>query len=229
MQSPDPWRTGGLPFLNVAATCRATRALGPGVRAVIWVQGCCFRCPGCIAPEWIPLRPARLVTPEDLVSELPLGDIDGLTFSGGEPMLQAAGLATLARLARQRQPALSVICYTGFTLEQLLQHPTRPGVADLLQQTDVLIDGTYIAGLNDDRGLRGSSNQRVHYLSDRLKGKPFEQCARTVEIHVGEGSALLVGIPTRSALRAFEKAMDWVKSNWDGGNNNERAKERHRR
>lgn len=227
MQPLDPWRTGGVPFLNVAATCRATRALGPGVRAVVWVQGCCFRCPGCIAPEWIPLRPARLIRPEELVRELPLGDIDGLTFSGGEPMLQAAGLATLARLARQGHPALSVICYTGFTLEQLLQQPTRPGVSDLLQQTDVLIDGTYIAMLNDDRGLRGSSNQRVHFLSDRLKGEPFDQCARTVEVYVGKGSALLVGIPTRGALRAFQKAIGQANANRIGGIDNEREKERH--
>lgn len=207
---PVSWQVGGLPLLNVAAICRKTRALGPGVRSVVWVQGCPFRCRGCIAPEWIPLRPARLVSPEDLANELPLAEVDGLTFSGGEPMLQAAGLARLAQLARQVRPNLSIICYTGFTLEELTCQPPYPGVTDLLQQTDVLIDGLYVEELNDDRGLRGSSNQRIHFLTDRLKGEDLESCVRRVEVHVQEEYVLLVGIPSRQALKAFEVAVQNV-------------------
>jgi anaerobic ribonucleoside-triphosphate reductase activating protein len=48
----------------------ATQALGPGLRAVVWVQVCCSNCPGCIFPEWIPKQLARLVRPEDLAVEL---------------------------------------------------------------------------------------------------------------------------------------------------------------
>jgi len=177
------------------------------VRAVVWVQGCPFRCRGCIAPEWIPLRLARLVSPEELARELPLAEVDGLTFSGGEPMLQAAGLARLAQVARQVNPDLSVICYTGFTLERLLRQPPYPGVAELLRQTDVLIDGPYVEALNDDRGLRGSSNQRIHLLTDRLKGEDFEGGSRRVEVHVQEGYVLLAGVPSRRTLQAFESAM----------------------
>src|SRR5512146_912679 len=97
--------------LNVAAICPTTRALGPGVRAVVWVQGCAFHCPGCIAPDWIPIRPARLVKPEALAEEL-LADpeVTGLTFSGGEPMLQASALARLARAARNMRD-VDIICF----------------------------------------------------------------------------------------------------------------------
>ena len=92
--------------LNIAATLVGTTALGPGYRAVVWVQGCPIHCAGCIAPDWIPFTPNRLVSPAELVAELlvdPL--VTGLTFSGGEPMAQAAGLAQVAHLARQRRLA----------------------------------------------------------------------------------------------------------------------------
>ena len=204
----DPWASGGLPYLNVAHICPATRALGPGLRAVLWVQGCCFNCPGCIAPHWIPRRIARLMTPEEAVAHLLAHpQVTGLTFSGGEPMLQAAGLAAVARLARRRRE-LSIICYTGFTLEQLRARPPGPGVEDLLGEIDVLIDGPYVAALNDRRGLRGSANQRVHHLTDRLRGFDFERAPRRIEIHLRDDYALLVGIPTSEQLKAFEQAFE---------------------
>jgi len=45
--------------VQVAETCIGTRALGPGLRSVVWVQGCPFSCAGCIAPDWIPRSPIR--------------------------------------------------------------------------------------------------------------------------------------------------------------------------
>ncbi|MBE0697352.1 MAG: radical SAM protein, partial [Anaerolineaceae bacterium] len=100
---PQPAAVQEKIVLNIAAICKGTRSLGPGLRAVVWVQGCPFQCPGCIAPDWIPIHPSHLYSPEQLVDDL-LGDphIQGLTFSGGEPMLQAVGLAFLSRLARKK-------------------------------------------------------------------------------------------------------------------------------
>jgi anaerobic ribonucleoside-triphosphate reductase activating protein len=194
--------------LNVAAVCPATRALGPGVRAVVWVQGCPFHCPGCVAPEWIPIRPARLVRPEDLLEEL-LADphVTGLTFSGGEPMLQADGLARLARLARSRRD-LDIICFTGFPRSQLEKTPPGPGVKELLDQLDVLIDGPYVARLNDNYGLRGSTNQKIHFLTRRLSQFDFETQPRKAEIHLLDGQALLVGVPPIRLNEAFQHAID---------------------
>jgi anaerobic ribonucleoside-triphosphate reductase activating protein len=195
--SYDPWQTGGLPFLNVAAVCSATRALGPGLRAVVWVQGCCFQCKGCIAPDWAPFRKAHLISPERLAEALLCNsEVTGLTLSGGEPMLQALGLARLVQAAR-RHRELDVICYTGFTLEALRSRPPGPGVEELLAVTDVLIDGPYVESFNDGRGLRGSSNQRVHFLTERLRGVDLLTSPRRVEFHLGEGWLLLVGIPPR--------------------------------
>jgi anaerobic ribonucleoside-triphosphate reductase activating protein len=199
----NPWKTGGLPLLNIAHICPETRALGPGLRAVVWVQGCCFNCPGCIAPEWINYRIAKLISPESLAEKLLSNpNIEGLTFSGGEPMLQPAGLAKLAQIARKKKD-ISIICYTGFTLEQLIKNPPSPGVHDLLSQIDVLIDGPYVDTLNNDKGLKGSSNQRVHFLTDRLKEFDFESSPRTFEIQIYNDNILLVGIPTKTGLKAF--------------------------
>lgn len=208
----DPWRTGGWPLLNIAATCTATHALGPGLRAVVWVQGCPHHCPGCLAPDWIPMRQARRVAPDDLVAELLVHpDVTGLTFSGGEPMMQAAGLARLIRLARQQRP-LSLICFSGFTLAQLRHAPPGPGVADLLAETDVLIDGRYIAAQDDNRGLRGSRNQRIHYLTDRLAAFDFATAPRQVEIQVAPEHVFLVGVPPHGVLSMVEQAIDRMRA-----------------
>jgi anaerobic ribonucleoside-triphosphate reductase activating protein len=188
--------------LNVAATCVATDVLGPGRRGVVWVQGCPFACPGCVAPEWIPDRTATLVEVDELVTEL-LSDpaVIGLTFSGGEPMMQADGLARLAAAAR-RQRELSVICFTGFTIRQL----ATPSARALLAQVDVLIDGRYVRSRDNGRGLRGSTNQRVHWLTARISPADydFEDRARTVEVRLSGRELLLVGVPPRGLLDVLD-------------------------
>jgi len=199
--------------INVAETCVGTTALGPGIRSVLWVQGCPLHCPGCIAPDWIPQRTARLVDPLDLAAEL-LADpaVSGFTLSGGEPMMQAGPLAVMVRAAR-RQRDITIICYSGFTRGELAESPPSPGVADLLDQVDVLIDGPYLAAANDDLGLRGSSNQTVHHLTGRLAdaGDAFVQRPRTAEVRVRDTSVLLVGVPPAGLARGLDRAARRVR------------------
>jgi anaerobic ribonucleoside-triphosphate reductase activating protein len=123
-------------------------------------------------------------------------------------MLQAAGLALLARHSRQKRN-FSVVCFTGFTLERLRRTPPSPGVAALLAEVDVLIDGLYVAAHNDSRGLRGSTNQRVHYLTDLITPSEYDfvRQPRQVEIHVSDGAALLVGVPPPGLPEAFRQAV----------------------
>ncbi|WP_329262357.1 radical SAM protein [Streptomyces sp. NBC_01478] len=207
------------PPLNIAASHVGTRALGPGVRSVVWVQGCPFHCAGCVSPGWIPDRPARQVQPAELAAEL-LADprVSGLTLSGGEPMGQAAGLAELVRAAREIRD-VSIICFTGHRLERLRTRPPGPGVPALLAAVDVLIDGLYVAALNDGRGLRGSSNQRVHHLTSRLadRGHDFDHGPRTAEIAVSGPEALLIGVPPNGLLNAFDTAVDAVRARTSPG------------
>jgi anaerobic ribonucleoside-triphosphate reductase activating protein len=191
--------------LNIAAIAARTRALGPGTRAAIWVQGCPLNCPGCLAPNWIPFVRATQLTAEEVLEKLDLHSITGMTFSGGEPMEQAAGLAALIRLARQEKD-LDLICFTGYRYERLLKNPPNSGVSELLTEVDVLIDGPFVQALNDSVGLRGSSNQRVIHLTSKLKGHDFESHRREVEITITNGELAFIGIPTPDIMSAMRGA-----------------------
>lgn len=191
-------------FLSIAAICVGTNALGPGFRSVVWVQGCPFHCKGCIAPDWIPFRPAVPYTPGDLAKEL-LKDpaISGITISGGEPMMQASLLKEMVLEARKIRP-INVISYTGFTYTQLVRKPPSPDVALFLKTLDVLIDGLYIENLNDNQGIRGSSNQNIIHLSNRLLGSDLESIRRSTELRFENGKIFIVGVPDPALLNTLD-------------------------
>lgn len=185
-------------YLNILDLCETgSRGLGPGNRYIIWVQGCPFHCKGCITPEGIPIVKKNLVSISDLIDSIIRNDaITGITISGGEPFLQASGLTSLLRAVKVERPALDVIVFSGFKRADL----DWPEALELLSLADVLIDGKYIDRLNDNKGMRGSSNQRVHFLSDRLRGcqSYFEDGERSLEIHVYDTHRTAIGVPPKS-------------------------------
>ncbi len=144
------------------------------------------------------------MTPHGVVEELLSASVTGITFSGGEPMQQASALAEIARLARQRRE-LDIICFTGYRYEKLRDDPPNPQVADLLDQIDVLIDGPYVAHLNAPTGLRGSSNQRIIYLTPRLRNYDLEGQERQVEVIIGHDAISMIGIPNSSVLSSLDQ------------------------
>lgn len=191
-------------LLNIASFATHTRALGPGLRSVIWVQGCPIHCKGCIAPEWIPFKPAMQMSPDEIVEKILFKEMTGLTISGGEPIEQAQGLTQVIHLARQRRD-IDVICFTGYRYEQLLKDGRRKEIIEFLKQIDVLIDGPYIASKNEVTGLRGSSNQRIIHLTPRLQAYDFEQREKQVEINIEDGFINLIGIPTAAVMSALDE------------------------
>ncbi|EAW35071.1 4Fe-4S single cluster domain-containing protein [Lyngbya sp. PCC 8106] len=196
-------------LLNVAEICANTRTLGPGKRFVIWVQGCCFNCPGCVSPDWIPQKQAALIEVKKLAEViLSVPELDGLTVSGGEPMLQAKALSELFVELRQNRD-ISIICYSGFKLQEL-RTKNNDNINKILSQIDVLIDGQYIAELNDNQGWRGSSNQVVHFLTSRhqQEAELFLERKRDVEVHLRNDSALMVGVPPQQFKRDFHQALN---------------------
>lgn len=135
---------------------------GPGLRYVIFTQGCPHHCKGCHNPETHEATGGRCIeslTVLEQFDENPL--LSGITFSGGEPFLQPAPLAELAKKIHARNK--TVVVYTGYTFEALCTvASTNKAVAALLAETDVLIDGPYIEEQRDLTLLfRGSSNQRL--------------------------------------------------------------------
>lgn len=175
----------------------------------MWLQGCCFRCPGCVAPETLPFQGGAPSSVEELASEvLALDDIEGLTFSGGEPFMQAAALATLIDLIKS-QRVLSFMSYTGFTLDEL-QGAGDPEQLNLLARLDLLIDGRYQRHQHANLLWRGSRNQRVHFLSDRyahlrnMVDRPTVSIDVTIEV---DGSFSWAGIPPQGFRQTVESGM----------------------
>jgi len=135
---------------------------GPGLRYVIFTQGCPHYCPGCHNPESHSFTDGYLVEEEKVIEEIlknPL--LDGVTLSGGEPFMQASELARVAKAVKEK--ALSVIVYSGYTFEELISlSKERKGYTELLSFTDVLIDGRFeIDKKSMDLRFRGSRNQRA--------------------------------------------------------------------
>lgn len=201
--------------MNIAQICPQTETLGPGRRFVIWVQGCPFKCHGCISPDWIEQRSANRIKAEELadyiISVANAKNLEGLTISGGEPMLQASAIVTLLDRIRKKVPDFSAIAFSGYTLAQLRKKAlSDTGIADLLSRLDVLIDGLYINDKNDGKGLRGSSNQQINFLTARYRrqAKEFYENARSVEIHLLDGEMLLVGVPSPNISDNFSSIAD---------------------
>lgn len=170
---------------NIELSCHAN---GPGQRAVIWVQGCTINCPGCINAAFLSNEKRSLITVDELFSKISIMDIEGVTFSGGEPFQQARPLAELAR--RCRAANLSVISYSGYYrkfLEDARRAPT--GAAELFQQLDVLIDGPFLRRFASDIPFRGSANQTIHFLTNRYHPKDFGVVEAEVRIGAGKISS----------------------------------------
>lgn len=187
--------------LNVAAICPVSYALGPGKRFVIWLQGCCFSCSKCGSPEWQSTKDAIRMSVDELVdciSTVP--EIEGITISGGEPMLQVKLLVDFVKLLKSKSK-ISIICYTGYLLDDL-RNIHSDEIDYFLDIIDVLIDGPYIDSLNDNNGWRGSTNQNVHFLSGLYRDKKdeFTSRSRNIEIHLFNNRYLIVGIKPKILL-----------------------------
>ncbi len=191
-------------YINIAEIYIGTRALGPGYRSVVWVQGCNLNCKGCTAPDWIPQVPNRYISTNDLSDKL-LSDpeITGLTISGGEPFLQVGGLIDLVEHIKRIRD-LDIICFTGQKYENLIIGDKAYQNQKFLKLIDLLIDGPYIERLNDGKGLRGSTNQRFIHLSNRLSNCDFANQSRNLEYYVDDGQLFMVGIPPKHIDQLIE-------------------------
>lgn len=143
---------------------------GPGIRLTCFFQGCPHCCPGCHNPDTHDPRGGREIEPAELLEQIRRArGIDGVTFSGGEPFEQAAGLAGLAEGVRRL--GLDLVLYSGFTFEALLKKGKNdPLIRRLLEAGTLLVDGPYIRAERDlALPFRGSRNQRLIDLPCSMK------------------------------------------------------------
>ncbi|MDR1270849.1 MAG: anaerobic ribonucleoside-triphosphate reductase activating protein [Planctomycetaceae bacterium] len=137
---------------------------GPGIRFVIFVQGCQHDCPDCHNPQTHDPQGGEEMAIEEILAMIDSNPLlDGVTFSGGEPFLQAKALAELATCCKNKN--LSIVVYTGFYYEEILTNSDNQDWQELLKQTDILIDGPFEREKKTtELAFCGSSNQRVLHL-----------------------------------------------------------------
>jgi len=141
---------------------------GPGLRFVIFLQGCMHNCRGCHNPETHDPNGGYIISLEEILFKIKSNSLlSGVTFSGGEPFLQADALCHLAREIKKLK--LNIIIYTGFVWEYLI---TNKIYLELLRETDILIDGRFdINKRNLELKFRGSENQRIINTQESLRTK----------------------------------------------------------
>ena len=184
--------------------------LGPAL--YVWVQGCDKHCRGCINSEAREMDSVcDLMSPEQIAARFEALPIN-LVLSGGEPFLQSRGLSRLCSMVRRIRSETRILCYTGYTLDELLKDRTRQSVA-FLRQIDVLVDGPFIESRLTDDPLIGSDNQRIILFSNRVSEKEVKRVRRpSIQIQwTAERRIRLVG--TGMARVGMQQLVDCLESN----------------
>ena len=152
--------------LRVAGIVEESIVDGPGFRLAVFTQGCPHHCEGCHNPQTHDPAGGFKISLDEVIQKLrknPL--LDGITLTGGDPFVQAAACAQLAR--RVKELGMTVVTYTGYTYEQLIQ---RPDWMALVRQTDLLIDGKFEQAQKSlALKFRGSANQRLIHVKKTLE------------------------------------------------------------
>ncbi len=184
---------------------KSTDCLGPYQRFALWLQGCCRKCKGCISKENQDLYGGYTLKISDLADIIvSCKDTEGITISGGEPFYQADKLCILLSQIKKVRPEYGVIIYTGYILEELSDSEDRY-VSELLEKyTDILIDGPYLSELDDNIGLRGSSNQKIISFTDHyndIMNIYNNPSGRKSSIYLSNEKTQMVGIPSASVKK----------------------------
>lgn len=186
--------------LQVAQLLPDTGAEGPGRRFAVWTQGCPLRCPGCCNPQMLPFGGGEAWPVPALTRRvLATAGIEGLSLLGGEPFVQAAACASLARGVRRH--GLSVVVFSGYTLAELRAVDAPPGAGELLATTDLLVDGRYDRRQPEQRQRWiGSRNQELCFLTGRYRpDDPCFSASNTVELRLERGVLVVSGWPAAAA------------------------------
>ena len=150
-------------YIRLAADLQSDSIVdGPGLRTVIWTQGCAHHCKGCQNPQTWDFNGGGEVPIKDVLEAIDeLEYQTGITFSGGDPMYQVEACDRIAAYCKDK--GYNIWVYTGFTYEEVLKLSEKnPTYMDFLKKIDVLVDGRFILEQRDLNLLfRGSKNQRL--------------------------------------------------------------------
>lgn len=148
--------------IRIAGTVQDSIVDGPGLRYVVFTQGCPHHCDGCHNPETHDFAAGKLTDTDALFEECVENPLTkGVTFSGGEPFCQAQALFVLGEQLKAR--GYHLMAYSGWTFEELLAKSVHEEyVGKLLNILDVLVDGRFeLQKRSLTLNYRGSTNQRI--------------------------------------------------------------------
>lgn len=169
--------------------------LGPGNRIAIWTVGCPHKCYKCSNPELWDLDESKEIAVSDLVLNISnyRYEADGITITGGDPFFQADELYKLLKELR-RLGFKDILVYTGYSYAYLQKKYSK-----IINCIDVLVDGLYVDRLNNNIGLKGSSNQNIYIINPSLKEKykDFNSLKRQRQNFIVNDKIISVGIPQK--------------------------------
>ncbi len=160
---------------------------GEGLRTVLWVAGCTHHCKNCHNPiTWDISGGIEFdgAAEEELFFELNKEHIEGITFSGGDPLhpLNRADVAELIKKIHEKFPLKTIWLYTGYRFEEIKDFEALPLI-------DVLVDGEFVEELKDARLFWiGSSNQRIIDVKKTLS-------SNEIVIYEDNAQAKFAGLP----------------------------------
>jgi len=184
------------------------RALGPGARIGIWLQGCSIRCPGCISLDtWSTSHGETSV--EAVVEAITpwLATADGFTISGGEPFDQPDALKAILTSIRAVHNG-DILVYSGYPREAL-------PLEEFQGLFDALISDPLVIAASQTLPLRGSDNQRLHIATELgllrfgdIAGADALRNTLDVMFDDATGDVFLAGIPQRGDLARLQKLLE---------------------
>ncbi|MGD0225611.1 MAG: 4Fe-4S single cluster domain-containing protein [Terriglobia bacterium] len=188
----------------------ASRANGPGLRAVVFFQGCKLACVGCWNPRTHPFHGPEItvdVVAQEVLRSRQEYTLEGVTFSGGEPMQQADRLLGLIHSLRRQAPELGFGMFSGYAEHELAQgqywvwgdESSEQLRKRLWQEIRACLDFAILGRFNQaqpiNMPLRTSRNQVLRLFSDHYTPADFGEELTEVSIHEG-GKVEITGFPT---------------------------------
>lgn len=149
---------------------------GPGMRRVLFAQGCNHNCKGCFNPETHDFTGGEEIDMDEIIEDIAENPmLKGITFSGGDPLEQAEEFSYIAE--KVKDLGLNVWCYTGYTYEYIIDNlEKRRGWERLLTNIDILVDGKFdVSKTQDGLRFRGSTNQRFIDIKKSLDSERIHE------------------------------------------------------
>ena len=186
--------------MNIRGYC-LSKVNGPGLRFVLWTQGCSKGCKNCFNPETWSFEKYKSLTPLEIFELIKNSNVSGVTITGGDPLEQPEELLELLILLESLNLSNGIILFTGYTIDEINKDFL---LRKSLNYIDVLIDGRFEKDQRISSSLRGSENQNIIYFSSKIKEEELN-IDQEVEVFLEGDKISVTGFPSvdRKFLKEF--------------------------